>query len=305
MRILEPSVANLELAAEAIRAGALVGMPTETVYGVAANAMDSDAVRRTFAAKQRPADNPLIVHVAHLRQVGELVASFPQQAQLLAEAFWPGPLTLVLPKASSVSPLVTGGLDTVAVRVPDHPVALRLIDLAGVPISAPSANLFMGLSPTVAEHIDPALGDLLAMVLDGGPCEVGLESTVIDVSADEPRLLRPGGITRSQVEEVLRCSLGAPVQGERKAPGLYRRHYAPRTPLRLVEELPTGASGITFSPAVAGQIQLPLNPRAYAISLYAALHRLDAEGHSEILVQAPPKGAEWEAVWDRLQRAIG
>ncbi len=305
MRILEPTIENVTLAAEAIRSGDLVGMPTETVYGVAADATNRAAVLRTFEAKGRPADNPLIVHVAHLQQLDGLVMEFPDRAQRLAERFWPGPLTLILPKRTEVSDEVTGGLGTIAVRIPNHPVALRLIDFSGVPISAPSANLFMGLSPTRAEHVDPALGDRLAMVLDGGPCEIGLESTVVDLSGEQPRLLRPGGISRAEVEEVLGVSLGAPVQGERKSPGLYLRHYAPKSPVRIVDQLGSQEPGIAFESAGDHQIALSRSPREYGVSLYAALHRLDAEGYSEIVIEAPPRDAGWEAVWDRLRRVVG
>ena len=302
MRILKPTIENLEEAARAIRAGELVGMPTETVYGLAADATNLSAVIKTFEAKNRPPDNPLIVHIAHLRQIDPLVTRFSDDAQLLAERFWPGPLTLILPKSGEVLDEVTGGKATVAVRIPSHPVALRLIDLAGVPVSAPSANLFMALSPTRANHLDPVLGDRLNMILDGGACEIGLESTVLDLSRDRPTVLRPGGVSRAEIESVLGRAVGGSGSDERLSPGMYPRHYAPKTPVRLVEELHLGDAGITFLDAWPNQIQLPNNPREYAVSLYAALHRLDAEGHSEILIESPPHDAAWEAVWDRLRK---
>ena len=295
--ILPPTPENIALAATALQRGELVGMPTETVYGLAADLWNPLALRATFAAKGRPADNPLIVHVAHLEQLDALVAEWPVDARRLAERFWPGPLTLVLPKREEVPLEATGGLDTVAVRVPAHPVALRLIDAAGTPLTAPSANPFMGLSPTRPEHVMVA-----ALVLDGGPCVVGIESTVIDLSEGEPRLLRPGGIPRAAVEATLRKTLAGKAEA-RRAPGDYPRHYAPRTPVRLADRLGPHDTGLTFDGPHEGQIRLPLDPAAYAISMYAALHRLDALGLGEIVIQAPPRAEAWEAVWDRLERA--
>jgi L-threonylcarbamoyladenylate synthase len=305
MTILKPTVENVAKAAEAILDGELVGMPTETVYGVASDATNREAVLKTFLVKNRPADNPLIVHIAHLHQVDALTTDFSAEAQLLAERFWPGPLTLILPKRPEIPGEVTGGRPTVAIRIPNHPVALRLIDQAGVPIAAPSANMFMGLSPTRAEHLNPDLGDRLKFILDGGACDIGLESSVVDLSSDTPKLLRPGGVARSELEQALGRSLGSPEPGERNSPGMYPRHYAPKTPVRLVDELHLGDAGITFMDPWPNQIQLPSNPRAYAISFYASLHRLDAEGHQEILIESPPRESAWEAVWDRLQRVVG
>lgn len=291
---------NIEAAAEALRAGGLVGMPTETVYGLAAVLWNRDALRRTFESKGRPTDNPLIVHVAHLEQLGDVVAHWPEDARRLAEKFWPGPLTMVLKKREKVPVEATGGLDTVAVRVPAHPVALRLIDAVGAPLTAPSANAFMALSPTRAEHV---VIPNVAMILDGGPCAVGIESTVVDLSGDVPRLLRPGGVPRAQIE----AALGRTLEGKedvRRSPGDYSRHYAPRTPLRLTPSLASNDAGLTFDASEGPQqIQLPMDPTAYGISMYAALHRLDAMEVDEIVVQAPPRSQAWEAVWDRLVRA--
>lgn len=297
--ILPPTPENLQLAGAALGRGELVGMPTETVYGLAASLWNRDALRRTFAAKGRPTDNPLIVHVAHLEQLEEIVAEWPEDARRLAERFWPGPLTLVLPKRPEVPDEATGGLGTVAVRVPAHPVALRLIDAAGSPLTAPSANSFMGLSPTRAEHV---VVPGLAVVLDGGPCAVGIESTVIGLDGDVPRLLRPGGVPRGQIEAALGRTLAG--KGDvRRSPGDYPRHYAPRTPLRLADSLGPNEAGLTFDEPADDQIRLPRDPAAYGISMYAALHRLDAMGLEEIVVQAPPRTEAWEAVWDRLARA--
>lgn len=297
--ILPPTPENVRLAGEALRRGELVGMPTETVYGLAASVWNVGAILKTFAAKGRPVDNPLIVHVAHLEQLDGIVAAWPDDARRLAERFWPGPLTLVLPKRPEVPLEASGGLKTIAVRVPAHPVALRLIDATGSPLTAPSANPFMGLSPTRAEHVRLAG---LAMVLDGGPSAIGIESTVVDLVGLQPRLLRPGGVPRGQIE----AALGRSLLGKddvRRAPGDYPRHYAPRTSIRLAESLEAGDSGLTFEEPERGQILLPADPAAYAISMYAALHRLDALDLKEIVVQAPPRDAAWEAVWDRLDRA--
>jgi L-threonylcarbamoyladenylate synthase len=304
LRILPPSPGNLAEAAEAIRNGELVGMPTETVYGVAADALNPDAVRRTFAAKGRPADNPLIVHLADVGEVERVARDFPPAARQLAAAFWPGPLTLVLAKRPEVPDVVTAGLDSVAVRVPAHPVAEALIRASGCPISAPSANPFMGLSPTRAEDVDPALAAHLALVLDGGPCDVGLESTVVDARTDVVRLLRPGRISREQLE----AALGTPVHERdetlKRSPGLYARHYAPRTPVRLAETLAPNEAGITFeAPANPNQIRLPREPVTYGAALYATLHDLDRRHLPEIVVAAPPADPTWEAVWDRLRKA--
>ena len=304
LRILEPTPENVRLAAEALRKGMLVGMPTETVYGIAADAGSVIAVRAIFEAKGRPADNPLIVHVAHVAQAEALVTEFPEEARLLAEAFWPGPLTMVLPKRASVSEIVTGGLDTGAIRVPDHPVALRLIDESGLSLAAPSANMFMRLSPTNAQDLDPELGVRMEMILDGGPCTVGLESTVVDLTGPGFHVLRPGAITEQTIAGVLGVEPRSPEGFSRRSPGQYPRHYAPKTRLSVVTALRPMDAGLTFETGSGPrQIQMPHDPRAYAVSLYAALHRLDAEGHEILFVEAPPRTPEWVAVWDRLSKA--
>lgn len=298
--ILPPTPENVRVAAEALRRGELVAMPTETVYGLAARLWDRAALRRTFEAKGRPADNPLIVHIAHLRQLDEVVAEWPEAAQRLAERLWPGPLTLVLPKKAEVPDEATGGLDSVAVRVPAHPVALRLLDAVGSPLTAPSANVFMGLSPTRAEHVRiPGL----AMVLDGGPCAVGLESTVVGLTDGVPRLLRPGGVSRAEIESLLGKRLEG--KGEaRRAPGSYPRHYAPNALVRIAPALCSHEVGLTFvEPSHPQQIQMPPDAAAYGVSMYAALHSLDSLNVPEIVIQSPPQESAWEAVWDRLRKA--
>lgn len=305
MRIEQPTAAAIEEAAAALRNGELVVIPTETVYGLAANALDPRAVFKVFAAKGRPAENPLILHLHNVSQLCEVAASWPEVAEALAERYWPGPLTLVLPKKPNVPNETTGGLDTVAVRVPSHPVALRLIESAGVPVAAPSANAFTGLSPTAAEDVDPEIAKKAVMVLDGGRCEVGLESTVVDLSGEHPRILRPGGISRAQVQAVIGRPLGhLPPPTLRKAPGMYPRHYAPRARLVIVRKIDDTQPGLTFQePHAANQIKMPDDPAAYGACLYRALHKLDQLGVEAIFVEDPPTHPDWEAVHDRLKKA--
>ena len=304
MRIVASNEESISLAATLLKSGSLVGMPTETVYGIAANALDPQAVRATFSVKGRPSENPLIVHIASIEQVEEVAEQIPPEALILAGRFWPGPLTLVLPKSVIVSAEITGGLPTVAVRMPAHPVARRLIELAGVPLTAPSANLFMGLSPTTAQSIDPAVADKLAMILDGGPCNVGIESTVLDLTDAGPAILRPGAVTQQMVEEALgRLILGAPIAAERKSPGQYTRHYAPSTPLRIVECIEGDQPGLAITTAGSRQIVMPGNAEDYARNLYKSLWEMDRAGFDVIYVEAPPKAPEWAAVWDRLLKA--
>jgi len=303
LSIVAPSAEAIRFAAQAIRDGLLVGMPTETVYGIAADAMNAAAVEATFALKGRPADNPLIIHLPSEESAGRVVSEFPESAQKLAASFWPGPLTLVLPKRPEVPSIVTAGLSTVAIRVPAHPVALDLLSAAGTPISAPSANRFMGLSPTRAEDISPEIAVGLAVILDGGPCEVGIESVVVDLSEGRPRILRPGAINAAQIEAVL----GEPISmgTERRGPGMYPRHYAPRTPVRLVERLREQDAELTFEPSNnSAQIQMSRDPGSYAARLYAALSELDRLCLEEIRVERPPQTAEWAGVNDRLQKAV-
>jgi L-threonylcarbamoyladenylate synthase len=327
-----PDAAIIHLAAEHLRAGRLVAFPTETVYGLGANALDERAVKRIFEAKGRPADNPLIVHVADVAMARQLVNAWPDAAEQLAAAFWPGPLTLVLPKGPSVPLAVTAGLPAVGVRMPAHPVALSLIRAAGVPVAAPSANPYMGVSPTRAEHVASAMTGRVDVILDGGPADVGLESTVLDLTGDVPTVLRLGGLPVGRLREVLgRVDVWADAEGEPAvhlpSPGLARRHYAPRATVHLVDgrealiaqatallasgervgvlalgagdwptSIPSGASGIAAE-------TMPASPAAYGARLYAALHAMDALGIAHLLVETPPGEEEWGAVRDRLRRA--
>jgi L-threonylcarbamoyladenylate synthase len=303
---------EIERAARLIREGRLVAFPTETVYGLGANALDRAAVRRIFEVKGRPSTSPIIVHVDSLDMARRLVREWPESAEKLANRFWPGPLTLVLPRAPVIPDEVTAGLDTVGIRMPAHPIALALIRAAGVPIAAPSANPFTRLSPTTAEHVRQSLGDAVDMILDGGPTQVGIESTVLSL-AGAPRLLRPGMILREQIEELIgpvevsgRIENGAP----HPSPGMHPRHYSPKTRLLLVSDgaLPAGRGVYLWirRPAPAERsVQMPAEAAAYAARLYETLHALDAEGWEWIAVEKPPEAPEWIPVLDRLRRAAG
>lgn len=306
-------------AARIIRSGGLVAFPTETVYGLGANALDATAVARIFSAKARPSFDPLIVHLADRTWLARAVAFAPEAAALLAGRFWPGPLTLVLEKAPIVPDLVTAGLDTVGVRVPDHPAARALLEGADTPIAAPSANLFGHVSPTTAAHVVEQLGDRVDAVLDGGPCRVGVESTIVAFASGAPVVLRPGGVTR----EELALALGRPVGLVREqaalgtalvAPGQLERHYATRTPLRLL-------SGRATAPASASRVGLLAfaddpapgfaavevlapdgKPSTAAANLFAALRRLDARGLDLLLAEPCPEEGLGSAIMDRLRR---
>jgi L-threonylcarbamoyladenylate synthase len=289
----------VEQAGALIRAGRLVAFPTETVYGLGANALDARAVEGIFVAKGRPRTSPLIVHVDSIAMARGLAAEWPDAAELLARRYWPGPLTVVIPKRPEVPDIVTGGLATVGLRMPAHPLALALIGAAGVPIAAPSANRFTELSPTAAAHVAESLADF---VLDGGPSEVGIESTVVSV-AGEPLLLRPGVIPLPEIEALIGPVgvLAPPSEAAHPAPGMHERHYRPKTPLYLLR------SG-SQQPAGRGAWlrigrEMPADPRAYAAVLYETLHRLDRQGLDWIAVERPPDTPEWTGVLDRLQRA--
>ena len=298
---------EVERAAEVLRGGGLVAFPTETVYGLGANALDPVAVEKIYAAKGRPATSPLIVHVSDVAMARTVVAEWPEAAERLAAVFWPGPLTLVLEKRDVVPDSVTAGLGTVGVRQPAHPVAAELIRLAGVPVAAPSANKFMGLSPTRAEHVRAGLGDAVDMVLDGGACVVGIESTVLSLLGGRAVLLRPGMVSRAEIEAVIGAVSRAGEVGDGEAhaaPGMHARHYAPVTRLRVGE--PGVASGYlwhTREAAAEMAVRLPKEAGRYAAGLYEALHLLDAAGLEEIVVEAVPEGGEWDGIRDRLVRA--
>jgi len=291
---------TIQEAAERIRAGEVVAFPTETVYGLGANALDTVAVAKIYELKGRPATSPLIVHVASIEMARTLVNEWPPEAEKLANRYWPGPLTLVLPKVPGIPGIVTAGLPTVGLRVPNHPLALALIRESGVPLAAPSANRFTGLSATTAEHVREAFGDAVP-VLDGGPCQVGIESTVVSIVSGKITLLRPGMISIADVER----ASAPPTDAAHPAPGMQPRHYSPRTLLVLSSDPdPRGAYvWATRSAHAAHSVQMPSTPEAYAARLYSVLHELDSERWPVISVEPPPDTVEWAAVRDRLQRA--
>jgi L-threonylcarbamoyladenylate synthase len=282
---------DLEKAAELLRAGRLVAFPTETVYGLGANALDEAAVRRIFEAKGRPFSSPLIVHVASVEMARDLAREWPHEANILARHFWPGPLTLVVPKTEKVPDVVTASLPSVGLRMPAHPMARALLEAARIPIAAPSANRFTELSPTTAAHVRESLGDAVDLVLDGGACKVGIESTVLSLAGPRPRILRPGMITRTQIEEVI-----GPVEvgGGAESPGQHRLHYRPRTRVVLGAS-PREGRGV--------RLEISGDPDSWAERLYAELHVLDHEGYDWIAIGLPPDTPEWAGIRDRLLRA--
>ena len=287
---------GIEYAAGLIRAGRLVAFPTETVYGLGANALDPAAVARIFAAKGRPQTSPLIVHVDSIEMARSLASEWSNAADMLARRYWPGPLTLVVPKRPGVPDIVTAGLPTVGLRMPAHPLALELIRAAGVPIAAPSANRFTELSPTAAAHIPESLADY---TLDGGPARVGIESTVLSL-VDAPTLLRPGVIPITELEALIGpiAAAGDPAEGAHASPGMHAHHYRPATPLYL-DTTPREGNGVILR---IGR-EMPADPQAYAAVLYETLHRLDAQGLDWIALEPPPDTPEWAGILDRLRRA--
>ena len=307
-------------AADVLRAGGLVAFPTETVYGLGADASSADAVAKVYAAKGRPADHPLIVHLAEVAMVDQWAVTVSQEARALAAAFWPGPLTLIMKRASHVIDAVTGGQDTVGIRVPSHPVAHALLEAFGGGVAAPSANRFGRVSATTAAHVRSEFGDAVDCVLDGGESDVGIESTIIDVSGERVSVLRPGCITVADVERVLGAPVGLPAAGAPRASGTLAQHYAPRTPLLLLEadlviELAASLSRQGRRVAVLTRSarqpildnvvwkSAPADPAGFAHVLYASMRELDDAGCDTILVEEPPLAVEWIAVRDRLQRA--
>lgn len=291
---------ELDHAAQILRNGGLVAFPTETVYGLGANALDREAVLRIYAAKGRPSTSPLIVHVSSFAMLDAVVDVWPASAQQLAEHFWPGPLTLVLKKRAEVPAEVTAGLDTVGVRMPAHPVAIELIRRTGVPVAAPSANRFTQISPTTAEHVRASLGSIVDVILDAGPTTVGIESTVLSLAGESPVLLRPGMISQEAIESIIgpvKVTATADADTPHASPGLHAKHYAPRTPFYLLkprQALPAGRGKV---------LRMPTDLRNYAASLYAELHRADTEAWDWIGIEEPPSSPEWEAIRDRLRRA--
>ncbi len=310
-RVLKADKASIEAAAACLRAGGLAAFPTETVYGLGADAGNGQAIARLYAAKGRPAFNPLIAHVADL-EAARRIALFDKDAGKLAEAFWPGPLTLVLPKRPDcgVADLALAGLDSVAVRVPAHPVAVALLRAFGGPVVAPSANRSGHVSPTSAAHVMADLRGLIDLVIDGGACEVGVESTIVSCLG-EPTLLRPGGLAREDIEAVLGRTLAAPAVADEAplAPGMLASHYAPRAHLRLDAQTPRdGEALLAFGPAPAfAGTTFNLSPRGdlieAAANLFSHLRALDNSGAKTIAVMSVPHDGLGEAINDRLSRA--
>ncbi|MFI1538129.1 L-threonylcarbamoyladenylate synthase [Streptomyces anandii] len=314
---------DIEKAAGVLRAGGLVALPTETVYGLGANAEDPAAVSRIFRAKGRPPNHPLIVHIGGAEQLDDWVEEVPASARLLAEHFWPGPLTLVLRRGRRVPLEATGGLETVAVRVPDHPVALALLSAFGGGVTAPSANRFGSVSPTTAQHVRTELGDAVDFVLDGGDCKVGVESTIVDATGDTLSILRPGGVTREDLEAVLGHPLAVPTTSRVRVPGQHPSHYAPRARVVLVEPEKVAAEaqlaqelghqvGVFLPPSFADTpvkahavVALPASMAAYARGLYGFLRELDEQGCDLIIASLPAEEGLGLAIANRLRRAAG
>lgn len=314
-----PAEREIAEAVRILRAGGLVAFPTETVYGLGADASKRKAVKRIFEAKGRPANHPLIVHLAGAGELDRWARDIPESARQLAERFWPGPLTLVLKRAAKVLDVVTGGQDTVGLRVPAHPVAQALLRAFGGGIAAPSANRFGRVSATTAQHVREELGDRLDLILDGGACAVGIESTILDLSTGAPVLLRPGRITVDELTVFLHVPVARANTGSPRAPGGLAAHYAPQLPLRLVsrpmldamvrEEAARGPVAVLArhprppSSTATVWVSAPLDVESYAHHLYAALRQLDRSSCASILVEAPPETVDWSAVRDRLGRA--
>lgn len=309
---------EINKAAAILRAGGLVAIPTETVYGLGADARNPDAIAKVFTAKQRPHSHPLIVHVVDFNQVGEWAREIPAAARQLAQAFWPGPLTLILKKRPEVLDIITGGQESIALRIPRHPVTLALLREFGGGLVAPSANRFTRVSPTTAEAVRAELGGKVDMILDGGACEVGLESTILDLSGTVPRILRPGMIGPEQLTAVLGTEVHVTRQDypdEVRVPGMHHLHYSPVTRTELFTSTKIAAanlpavcltySGIKFADERVTVIQMPSSPDAYAQMLYATLRAQDEQQYQRILIEAVPDTAEWDAIRDRIMKACG
>ncbi len=314
MKLLPVTPEAIAEAAAALRRGELVAFPTETVYGLGADARNPDAVQSIFAAKGRPANHPLIVHLPDAVRLGDWASEVPELAYQLAEAFWPGPLTLILKRSSLASDLVTGDQDTVGLRVPGHPAALALLRAFGDGVAAPSANRFGRISPTRAEHVLAELGERVGLILDGGASQIGLESTILDLSGGKARVLRPGGIRLEALAAVLGYRPEVVKKAEARASGTLKSHYAPCTPARLVSAAELDELGGSSRVGVLSRREepaafagvwktLPSDAEGYAYTLYAALRDLDALGLGQLYLEAVPTTDAWLAVRDRLRRA--
>ncbi len=309
---------SIEESAAVLKQGGLVAFPTETVYGLGADATQETAIRKVFAAKGRPIDHPLIVHVADFAALFQWAVELSPMALALAKVFWPGPLTLIVKKAPFVSDLITGGQDTVGIRCPNHSVALKLIKQLGNGIVGPSANRFGRISPTTADAVYEELGEKVDIILAGGRCQVGVESTIVDTTKEHPRILRPGAISYAEIEKVLGTKVLMKERGStaERVSGAFASHYAPLTPAKLIfsrekwlayltaDNLPQALltrEKIMLSPDIC-VIQMPLDARAYAHQLYATLRFLDQKNMRQIVIEAVPDESEWDAVRDRLSK---
>ncbi|MEY9931253.1 L-threonylcarbamoyladenylate synthase [Catenulispora sp. GP43] len=317
------SAEDIKKAAGVLRAGGLVALPTETVYGLGADAENPAALARVFLAKGRPPSHPLIVHICGADRLDDWAEQIPDAARTLAERFWPGPLTLVLRRGARVALEATGGLETVAVRVPDHPVALALLAEFGGGIAAPSANRFGSVSPTTADHVRAELGDAVDFVLDGGPCRVGVESTIVDATGPTLAVLRPGGVTEEDLAEALGTPIGTDDSGRVRAPGQHPSHYAPAARVRLVEPERVAAEaqiahedgqrvGVLLPPALADApvkadvvVPVPASTAEYAHRLYGLLREFDQRGCDVVIASLPPEEGLGTAIANRLRRAAG
>jgi L-threonylcarbamoyladenylate synthase len=307
--------AGVRRAAQILKQGGLVAFPTETVYGLGADASSAEAMARLYRVKRRPADHPVIVHFASADDALRWSRQTPTAARVLAAKFWPGPLTLIVKRSAKAKDFVTGGQDSVGLRVPAHPVAHELLSLFGGGIAAPSANRFGLVSPTTAAHVREDLGEDVDLVLEGGPSEIGIESTIVDLSGGTPVLLRPGRVSKADLEAALNSRVEEKSDSSPRHSGGLERHYAPRTPARLVPSydldkeiarLREKVAVLAFSrpdERVDYWVRMPRDPQAYAQKLYGALRELDTAACDEILVEAPPETPEWAAVRDRLTRA--
>lgn len=309
---------TINQAVKILKSGGLVGLPTETVYGLAADATNAQALRKIFYAKQRPIDHPLIVHLANISQLSVWTSDVSAMALQLAHAYWPGPMTLILPKANGVSDLITGGQETVGIRIPRHPVAHALLTQFGHGVAAPSANRFGRISPTTADAVREELGDAVDIILDGGQSTVGIESTIIDVSCKTPVILRPGMISVADIEAVLQCPVAAKKDDAPRVSGSLASHYAPITPTSLIQrdhfqkltEIRRSSVLLVREPVLIHHpfievVMMPNHPNAFAHDIYQTLRDLDKRHFEQIFIEAVPTSVEWDAVRDRLKRACG
>jgi len=318
MSIVSATHKNIELAVNLIKKGELVAFPTETVYGLGADGLNAFAVTKIFEVKKRPSFNPLILHISNLGQLNLISECKNEKVETLIDEFWPGPLTLVVPKKNVVPEIVTAGNSTVAVRMPNHPVALELIELNNNPIAAPSANMFGQLSPTTAEHVQKQLGGKVSLILNGGSCKVGVESTILGVSDNEVYLLRPGGISTEEIENIIgKISKNKNISGAPESPGQLPYHYAPRIPIRFldkesIDKIDKDKTGLLLfkSSELEGSFKIVKvlsangNLREAAANLFSHLHDLEKEGISEIYVERLPERGLGIAIMDRLKKAV-